>query len=189
MKVINLYGSSGAGKSTAAAGLTYELKSEGLKVETINEYAKELCILNSQHLLENQTWVFANQYQKMKYLSKDLDFVITDSPLMLASFYGNKYEYEFRSLFPLIEEVYNSFDNINIFLDRNHSWDPYARIQSEEESKQDSLELEIFLQQHRIEYSKFPTGRNLPSILKKHIVDTNMDVIQEHYKKLTKLTE
>lgn len=185
MKVINLYGSSGSGKSTNAAGLAYELKTEGLKVETINEYAKELCISNSSHLLDNQTWVFANQYQKMKYLSKDLDFVITDSPLMLSMFYGVKYEYEFDSLFPLVKEVYNSFDNINIFLERNHPWDPYARVQSEDESSDDSKELEKFLQQHKVDYKKFKTGRYLPAILKKYIVDNNMDVIQEHYNKIT----
>lgn len=189
MKVINLYGSSGSGKSTAAAGLAYELKSEGLKVETINEYAKELCILNTEHLLENQTWVFANQYQKMKYLSKELDFVITDSPLMLSSFYGNKYQYEFTSLFPLILDVYNSFDNINIFLERNHSWDPYARIQTEEESTDDSKDLESFLQQHSINYVKFPTGRNLPTLLKKYIVENNMDIIKAHYEKITQKSE
>ena len=70
----------------------------------ITEYAKELCILNSEHLLENQIWVFANQYQKMKYLSEELDFVITDSPLLLSSFYGIKYDYKFKNLFPLIKD-------------------------------------------------------------------------------------
>ena len=179
MKVINLFGSSGSGKSTNAAGLAYELKTEGFKVEIINEYAKELCILNSEHLLENQIWVFANQYQKMKYLSEDLDFVITDSPLMLSYFYGIKYKYNFKNLFPLIKDVYSSFDNINLFLEREHSWDPYARVQTEEESLLDSEVLKEFLKEQDVHYTTFKTGRYLPAILKKYIIDNNLDVAEK----------
>lgn len=183
MKVINLFGSSGSGKSTNAAGLAYELKTEGFKVEIITEYAKELCILSSEHLLENQIWVFANQYQKMKYLSEDLDFVITDSPLMLSSFYGLKYNYNFENLFPLIKDVYNSFDNINLFLEREHSWDQYARVQTEEESKEDSEKLKAFLKEESVDYVTFKTGRYLPAILKKYIIDSNLDVAEKlHHK-------
>ena len=183
MKVINLLGASGSGKSTNAAGLAYELKTEGFKVEIITEYAKELCILSSEHLLENQIWVFANQYQKMKYLSEDLDFVITDSPLMLSSFYGLKYNYNFENLFPLIKDVYNSFDNINLFLEREHAWDQYARVQTEEESKEDSEKLKAFLKEESVDYVTFKTGRYLPAILKKYIIDSNLDVAEKlHHK-------
>ena len=179
MKVINLFGSSGSGKSTTAAGLAYELKIEGFKVEIINEYAKELCILNSEHLLENQIWIFANQYQKMKYLSEDLDFVITDSPLMLSYFYGIKYNFNFEKLFPLIKDVHNSFNNINIFLERNHGWDQYARVQSENESSLDSESLKDFLKAESIEYTTFKTGNYLPAILKKYIINNNLDIAEK----------
>ncbi len=62
MKVINMFGAAGAGKSTNSAGLAYELKKDGFKVELVTEFAKELCITKSEHLLENQIWVFGNQY-------------------------------------------------------------------------------------------------------------------------------
>ena len=39
--VINLLGSPGAGKSTTAARLFYELKMKGVKCELITEYAKD----------------------------------------------------------------------------------------------------------------------------------------------------
>lgn len=178
MKVINLYGSSGSGKSTTAAGLAYALKIEGFKVEIITEFAKELCILNTEHLLENQIWVFANQYQKMRYLSEDLDFVITDSPLMLSYFYGKKYEYPFETLFPLIEETYHSFDNINIFLEREHAWDQYARVQSEEESKMDSKVLKDFLDNKNIDYLVCKTIDHI-DYLKKYIMSTNKDIVSK----------
>lgn len=50
-KVINFFGSAGAGKSTQALGLAYNLKMRGLKVEYIPEYAKELVFSNCSHIL------------------------------------------------------------------------------------------------------------------------------------------
>ena len=187
MKVINMFGSSGSGKSTNSAGLAYELKKDGFKVELVTEFAKELCITKTEHLLENQIWVFGNQYHKMKYLSDDLDFIITDSPIMLSAWYGKKYNYQFESLYPLIKEVHNSFDNINIFLERAHSWDPYARVQSEEESNQDSINLQDFLKENQISFEIFQTGRYLPAILKKYILDSNYDIVEKHHNKNEKI--
>ena len=66
-----------------------------------------------------------------------------------------------------------SFDNINIFLERAHSWDPYARVQSEKESNQDSINLQDFLKKNQISFEIFQTGRYLPAILKKYILDSN----------------
>ena len=176
MKVINLYGSSGSGKSTSAAGLAYALKIEGFKVEIVTEYAKELCILNTEHLLENQTWVFANQYQKMRYLSEELDFVITDSPLYLNIFYSLKYKYTFNDqLYPLIKEVSNSFSNINIFLERHHSWDQYARIQTEQESDLDSTELKNLLYREGIDFKIFHNKNNIISSLKEYVVSCKFE--------------
>ena len=176
-----MFGAAGSGKSTNSAGLAYELKKDGFKVELVTEFAKELCITKSEHLLENQIWVFGNQYHKMKYLSNDLDFIITDSPIMLSAWYGKKYNYQFESLYPLIKEVHNSFDNINIFLERAHSWDPYARVQSEEESNQDSTDLQNFLKENQISFEIFQTGRYLPAILKKYILDSNHDIVEKHH--------
>ena len=176
-----MFGAPCSGKSTNSAGLAYELKKDGFKVELVTEFAKELCITKSEHLLENQIWVFGNQYHKMKYLSDDLDFIITDSPIMLSAWYGKKYNYQFESLYPLIKEVHNSFDNINIFLERAHSWDPYARVQSEEESNQDSTDLQNFLKENQISFEIFQTGRYLPAILKKYILDSNHDIVEKHH--------
>lgn len=182
MKVINLFGAAGSGKSTNAAGLTYELKAEGLRVELINEYAKELCLIGAPHLLGNQINVFSEQYSKMKWLSHELDFIVTDSPLLLSKFYGETNDYEFERLYPLVDEVFNSFDNINILLERNHPWDGYGRVQTEEDSLNDNKRLEAFLDENGVQYHKFKTGRYLPSVLKKFIIENNIDVIENKYK-------
>ena len=181
MKVINMFGAPSSGKSTNSAGLAYELKKDGFKVELVTEFAKELCITRTEHLLENQIWVFGNQYHKMKYLSDDLDFIITDSPIMLSAWYGKKYNYQFESLYPLVKEVHDSFDNINIFLKRAHNWDAYARVQTEQESEEDSINLQEFLKSNGISFEIFETGRYLPAILKKYILDTNYSIVEKHH--------
>lgn len=146
MRVINLLGSSGAGKSTTALGLAYELKKRGVKVEYVNEHAKDLVFAGCSHLLTNQIQVFAEQYTKMLVrMDKGLDFLVTDSPLILAAFYGEKYKSSSKELDELIFSEFNKFDNINFFLNRTVTFDPVGRVQNEEESDADSKLLKGFL--------------------------------------------
>lgn len=144
--IVNLYGSSGSGKSTTAMGLTYFLKLKGYKVEYVTEYAKDLVNEGSQHKLKYQLSIFSEQLRKVHILlDKGLDFIITDSPLLLGVFYDKKY----KNNTPYLEEVcysyYNSFLNFDVFLKRVVPFDPALRIQTEEESDEDSIVLERYL--------------------------------------------
>lgn len=86
--IINLLGSSGSGKSTSALGLTYELKKLGYKCEIAREYVKEEIFTENFKVLHDQIFIFANQNRIQKNLAnKELDFVISESPLILSSFY------------------------------------------------------------------------------------------------------
>lgn len=58
MKVINLFGSAGAGKSTTALGVTHQLKINGYKVEYVSEYAKQLVMSGSSHLYHIKSTYF-----------------------------------------------------------------------------------------------------------------------------------
>lgn len=146
MKTINLFGSAGAGKSTTALGIAHILKINGYKVEYVSEYAKQLVMSGCQNLLTHQEHVFTNQLFQMNILKdKELDYIVTDSPLLLSAFYGNKYNTSTENLKKLIFEHFNNFDNINYFIERAHEYDPVGRIQSAEESMEDSSDLIQFL--------------------------------------------
>ena len=54
MKVINLVGGPGCGKSTTAAGLFYELKRRDYSVELVTEYAKSRVWEDSLRTLNDQ---------------------------------------------------------------------------------------------------------------------------------------
>lgn len=113
MRVINLYGGPGCGKSTLAAGLFHRMKTAGLSCELVAEFAKDLVWEQSHHTLACQPYVFGVQYLRLKRLVGKVDYAIMDSPLLLASYYGLREPPSFQSM---VEEYHNQFDNLDYFL-------------------------------------------------------------------------
>lgn len=177
-KVINFFGSAGAGKSTQALGLTYNLKMRGLKVEYISEYAKELVFSNCTHiLLSEQLHVYSEQIFKMRIRSNlDLDYLVTDSPTLLSLYYGEKYKANSKELSALILSEYNTYSNINFFLNRNAAFDPVGRLQNELESDNDSIELKQFLNKNNISFEEYQSNDSLAGFL-------TYKILTEHTKK------
>jgi len=130
MRVINLFGGPGCGKSTTAAGLFYRLKMEQqFKVELVREYAKDLVyagtlgrVLPAELLIE--------QYKRQKVLDGKVDLIITDSPLLLPLFYRRD-----TVVTTMAEALFNEFDNMNYLLVRSKVYEPYGRRQSEESAR------------------------------------------------------
>ena len=90
MKIINLFGGPGTGKSTTAAHLFAIMKWQGMKVELVSEYAKELTWDGRSNVLLDQLYVLAKQNRKLERLKNHgLDFVITDSPILMGLAYTN----------------------------------------------------------------------------------------------------
>ena len=91
-KVICLYGSPGSGKSTAAAGLYYHLKMRGYHCELVREYVKSWCWEDRAIGTFDQPYLWGKQLKYESSLYGKVDYVITDSPAMLAGFYEDFYE-------------------------------------------------------------------------------------------------
>lgn len=133
MKVINLWGSPGAGKSTVAAGLFYKMKVAGYKVELVTEYAKDVVWDNRDDLLKDQLYLLAKQNRKLERLRGKVDWCITDSPVLLVLAYMPELYYShFNSL---TYDVWDSYTNLNYLLERNHEYKRDGRVQTEEESR------------------------------------------------------
>jgi predicted ATPase len=58
LKVINLYGGPGTGKSTTAAALFALMKREGYNVELVTEFAKDLVWTERNKELGDQIYIF-----------------------------------------------------------------------------------------------------------------------------------
>lgn len=129
-QVINLHGGPGVGKSTIAAGVFSKLKAKNVSVELVVEFPKEITWEETQKLLENQIYIFSEQFRRQWRLLDKVDFVITDSPLLLYSIYfdyyldklNKKHDAEIAKYNNLCREffdqTYLQFHNIDYFISR-----------------------------------------------------------------------
>lgn len=118
MKVINLFGGPGVGKSTIAADLFAMMKRERYNVELVNEYAKEVTWEGHFSYLDDEFYILAHQNRRLVRLKDKVEYVITDSPILLGLAYTpSTYYPQYFSKF--IHEVWNSYTNINIVLKRD----------------------------------------------------------------------
>lgn len=165
--IINLYGSAGSGKSTTALGLAYQLKIAGYKVEYVSEWIKEKIFAEDFNVVKDQLYIFAKQRRKQIILqNKGLDFIVTDSPLLLSQFYGEKYNTTDALIKTVIFNEYSRFDNLNFLLKRTIPFDITGRLETEEQSNHDSIVMREFLDIHNIEYQYVETHEKTEQIIK-----------------------
>lgn len=142
-RVINFYGGPCSGKSTAAAGLFYKMKLLGYNVELTDEFAKECVWEGNVPMLKDQLWVLAHQHRKILRLAGKVDYIITDSPVLLSPIYREVYDGPLYSdlIDKLALECYNMYDNINFMLSRPRDFVAEGRAQNEVESVRIDLEI------------------------------------------------
>jgi hypothetical protein len=133
MKIINIFGGPGCGKSTTAAGLFFEMKKMGLNVELVTEYAKDAVWERRYDLLDDQIYIFAKQHRRIsRLIGHGIDWVITDSPIPLGLVYLR--DGALSQAFPdLVMEVFGSYANYNFLLQRQWKYNPVGRNQKDEE--------------------------------------------------------
>lgn len=172
LHVINLFGAPGVGKSAAAAGLFWLMKSQHLSVEYVSEYAKYLVLAGRQWQLEQeQLYLFAKQHHKQHILKGKYEFAITDSPLQLCSFYARgKYP---ESYYRLLDDVAGEFRNTNFFLSRDISGDaPFeevGRVHDRADSRQLEQAMRQFLNDKGIPYTEVPVSMETPWRILEHL--------------------
>lgn len=144
--------------STVAAGLYYHMKIQHEKVELVTEFAKDLVYarqLNS--MMDQQEYIFAEQnWRVQRLLNHDVDWVITDSPLLLSTIYPimnqEQHGVPFWPALPqFIEFVvaqFNCYDNINIYLNRTVPFQQYGRERNEQQAREIDAAVFTALRQH-----------------------------------------
>jgi len=145
--VINFYGGPNSGKSTKAAGLYYKMNMAGFSVELNNEFAKECVWEDNVPMLKDQLYMLAHQHRKILRLVGKVDYVITDSPVMLSGIYRELYDGPLYSdlIDQLARECYDKYDNINFMLERPNNFNQIGRAQGLQQSIDiDNAILEMF---------------------------------------------
>jgi adenylate kinase family enzyme len=151
--VVNLAGAPGAGKSTGAAKIFSELKMLGINCELVGEFAKDITWEHNTTALSCQEYVFGKQSYRLARCRNDVDVIITDSPLPLTIIY-TKDESLRKPLTDLVMAVFNTYDNINFFINRNKPYNPKGRNQTMEESDAISLQIKELYKRLDIAYTE-----------------------------------
>lgn len=124
---INLLGGPGLGKSTIAAEVFAGLKWQGVLCELVTEFAKGIVWDGHADILHDQLFVFTNQHRMMKRLDGKVDFVITDSPLLLSLVYNDD------PISSATSQVYldyiAQFKNLYYCIERRKQYSPVGRLQ------------------------------------------------------------
>lgn len=154
---IGLVGSPGSGKSTCAADTFVQCKKNGIKVELIQEFARDALNkgweLNS---IAEQIIINRNQCEKEDIVPKEIDVLITDSPVFLTYYYGLcNFEDPYEDF--ILAELYKDFlkdierYDFIFFLNRVKEYvNDGTRKQSEEESDKIAVHLKALLEMHKV---------------------------------------
>ena len=130
MYVINLFGAPGAGKSTGAAYIFSQLKINGINAEYVSEFAKDKVWEESKEAFKNQAYLFGKQYFRISRCKDKVDVIVTDSPLPLSLLY-NQDENLGEEFNAVVMKVFNSFKNLNYYINRTKPYNPKGRLQNE----------------------------------------------------------
>lgn len=170
MKVINLFGGPGVGKSTCAAGLFHLMKLQSMEVELVTEYAKSLVWSERDTMFTEQDYIFAKQNHQLRRLRGKVDWVVSDSPIILGHFYIPDNFPGKEPFSQFVNEMYNSYDNINIFLGRDKAYNTNGRNQTEDEAKSIDIAINDYLTTNNIPFHTVLSNKDAPSMILKSII-------------------
>lgn len=173
--LINLLAPPSSGKSTTMGELFTSLKYKNKNVEMVPEWVKPLAYDGTPITEFTEYYIFGKELYRQSRLFDKVDYVISDSPVLLKAFYQNYYSNnKYNSIF----DCYKEFENIckekgikiyNFFLNRNKPYNPVGRYETEEESNIIGDKLLEYLDLHNIdfEYLDCEDNKRLDIILEK----------------------
>jgi hypothetical protein len=134
LKVINIWGAPGVGKSTVATGLFTLMKIKGHSVEYVSEYAKDLTWGRDWMGLAHQPSILAHQDYRLYRLNNQVEWVVLDSPLpMQIAYMGDAWVG--IGLDRTAWDLFARYDNFNVLIERSGLF-PYEEAGRNQTSEQ-----------------------------------------------------
>jgi hypothetical protein len=155
--LVNIFGGPAIGKSDCARELTNLLSRSGFSCEYVSEFAKPLVWGQNFKALSNQVFVTASQFNDLLNVYGQVDFLITDSPVLTGiAFPGPCCTPAWETH---VLELHHHFNHVNFVLERNiEHYKPEGRVQNLDGCLAADILLETFLHQHGIKFDRLLPG-------------------------------
>lgn len=163
-KVINFFSGSGTGKSTIAAALYAELKIRSAHVELAREYIKKWAWEKRTPGKFDQIYIFGHQANEEGRLYEKVDFIVSDSPLLLVPFYEQLLTKE-NIIEPSVINYMKHAEKHgvtyhNFWLERLDTFDERGRYETLEQAKQIDKSLRKWLEERNVPLMELPKDHN-----------------------------
>lgn len=173
--IINLYGGPGAGKSTSAAYYYYILKKQSANVELVREYVKDWAWEGRKISTNDQIYFLGKQVRRESMLYGKVDWIVTDSPVMMNLFYAQLYcssalaeGIRAATLSFYRQAVDDNHKHVHILLNRNKPYVSEGRYQTEAEAKELDGGVKRLLDDLKVSYlTSTPDEADLLKLLEK----------------------
>lgn len=139
--IINLFCGPGGGKSTNAAYLFYLLKTDGENAELVREYVKDWAWQQRKISTYDQIYFLGKQTHCESMLYGKVDWIVTDSPVMMNLYYAAKYctlslseGVRAATLSFYQQAAEDGYKHVHVFLKRNKPYSNEGRYQTESEA-------------------------------------------------------
>ena len=158
LKVVNLLGAPGMGKSAIASGLFYLMKKNHHSAALCREYAQYLVTAGREwQLREEQLYLFAKQHHELFIQRGNYRCAVTDSPLLLTAFYAAP-DVTPQSFYQCVRDYNDKFENIYFFITRDivapeSVFDNSGRVHNRTESLEKEKQQRAFLDQWGVQYT------------------------------------
>ena len=154
--LINMLGCPSSGKTSLSAKLFAQLKAMDLNAEYTSEYVKGWAWEGKKVGPFDQFYIFGKETHNQSRLFDKVDFIISDSPVMLTAFYhyfynGNEALNEVcHNFYNLAEEA--GVEVVNFFLPRKKKYVAKGRYQTQEEADALAFQLKEWLNKEGYSY-------------------------------------
>lgn len=155
--VISAFGGPGSGKTVACMDICQQLKKRGYNAEYVSEVAKDYVYDENYKMLdgsaEHQYEMLQEQLKRVdRYMGK-VDFVVTDSPILLNGIYNKQLSPEYEQTLLQLHDQYNNFV---FFVNRDEShFQSEGRIHDLEQSKEKDAQIRNLLDENKIYYGTY----------------------------------
>ena len=170
LKVINIFGGPGAGKSTTRAKLFGLMKQNHMSVQEVTQFAKVLTWKKDFKTLQDQLFITGTQNHSQFTLIDQVQWCLTDSPLLLGLIY-RKDTYLPKSYDLLIKQVWDLYQNINFIIPRKQVYNPVGRNQNEQQAKEIDKSIELLLRSNNVPFTYITSNRNAHTQIYTHLIN------------------